>query len=188
MSTEIAASDLSARVADFDISEAPDMPDIAAPEYACEVCGTELFYSGRGRKPKRCDEHKTTRSQSAGSKRGSKDVEAAVSSLNQVYTLVQMGLRMLNADLANEAMSASLPKLEASNREHLTNDPELAKRIADMGKTGGRYAFFSAQLLTIGPVLFLAYSELSQRRAEKQGEAEQAWGDVPATNVSGFPV
>ncbi len=26
--------------------------------YACEVCGVELTYGGRGRKPKRCDEHK----------------------------------------------------------------------------------------------------------------------------------
>jgi len=28
-------------------------------EYACVVCGREIFYGGRGRKPKYCDEHRT---------------------------------------------------------------------------------------------------------------------------------
>lgn len=38
--------------------EAPPAPT-RVYEYACEVCGTELTYGGRGRKPKRCAEHKS---------------------------------------------------------------------------------------------------------------------------------
>ncbi len=34
-------------------------------EYACETCGIEVFYSGRGRKPKFCADHKKTASTSA---------------------------------------------------------------------------------------------------------------------------
>jgi hypothetical protein len=30
-------------------------------EYNCEICGKPLEYSGRGRPPKRCDTHKTTK-------------------------------------------------------------------------------------------------------------------------------
>lgn len=182
------ASDLSAIVADLEIGEAPESFGDVPPEYACEVCGTELTYGGRGRKPRFCDEHKPARGTSTGSgRKSSKDVEAAVSSLNQVYTLLQMGLGLLGANLAGDALEASIPKLEKGNREHLTNDPELAKRIAEMGKTGGRYAFFSAQVLTIGPVLFLAYSELAQRRAENRKESDQFVSDVPAT-MGGFPI
>lgn len=36
-----------------------DVPPVSDFEYSCEVCGVELTYGGRGRKPKRCAEHKT---------------------------------------------------------------------------------------------------------------------------------
>lgn len=37
-------------------------------DLTCEVCGKELTYSGRGRKPKRCDEHKPNRTTSTGTR------------------------------------------------------------------------------------------------------------------------
>lgn len=36
-----------------------DPPPSSGGELACEVCGVPLHYGGRGRKPKRCDDHKT---------------------------------------------------------------------------------------------------------------------------------
>lgn len=35
------------------------------PVRTCEICGTELSYSGRGRPPTRCDEHKKSKSNSS---------------------------------------------------------------------------------------------------------------------------
>jgi len=38
--------------------DATDPAPAATPEFTCEVCGVPVVYSGRGRHPKRCDEHK----------------------------------------------------------------------------------------------------------------------------------
>lgn len=45
----------------------PDEPPAPASELKCEVCSTPLVYSGRGRRPKRCPEHRKTTT--AGAKR-----------------------------------------------------------------------------------------------------------------------
>jgi hypothetical protein len=39
--------------------QADSVPPIGDFEYACEVCGVELKYGGRGRKPKFCADHKS---------------------------------------------------------------------------------------------------------------------------------
>lgn len=41
----------------------------AEPEYLCEICQTPLTYSGRGRKPKRCSEHRTRTRRSVSTKK-----------------------------------------------------------------------------------------------------------------------
>lgn len=49
-----------------EIDSAPDEPErvstpaVQAEELTCEVCSTALVYSGRGRKPKRCPDHRRT--------------------------------------------------------------------------------------------------------------------------------
>lgn len=189
----IAPSNLADMVADLEIEDAPDGDGDPAPDgFACVVCGVDVsdLYKRRVKEP-RCAEHKKTpgaKSTSSG-RRSSKDVDAAVSSLSQVYTLMEAALTMAQLPLAQMALSASLPKLNASNREHLNNDPDLARRIASMGKTGGRYAFFTSQALVIGPALFLAFSELSSKREAKRSETPE-WNesDIPATGPGGFPL
>lgn len=193
----IAPSNLADMVADLEIEDAPDGDGDTAPDgFACVVCGVDVsdLYKRRVKEP-RCEEHKKTpgtKSASSG-RRSSKDVDAAVSSLSQVYTLMEAALTMAQLPLARMALSESVPKLNASNREHLNNDPELARRIASMGKTGGRYAFFTSQALVIGPVLFLAFSELSSKREAKRTETADGtpgWSesDIPATGPGGFPL
>lgn len=49
---------------------ADETPSLSDFEYACEVCGVELFYAGRGRKPKRCEEHKARSASAARGKAG----------------------------------------------------------------------------------------------------------------------
>lgn len=189
----IAPSNLADMVADLEIEDAPDGDGDLAPDgFACVVCGVDVshLYKRRVKEP-RCEEHKKTpgaKNASSG-RRSSKDVDAAVSSLSQVYTLMEAALTMAQLPLARMALSESVPKLNASNREHLNNDPELARRIASMGKTGGRYAFFTSQALVIGPVLFLAFSELNSKREAKQSETP-GWSesDIPATGPGGFPL
>lgn len=60
-------------------------------ELACEVCGKPLTYAGRGRKPKRCDDCKPTRTTGTTRKRSvdalTKELEAT---LTDIGALVQL--------------------------------------------------------------------------------------------------
>lgn len=50
---------------------ADDVPPVNDFEHSCEVCGIELTYGGRGRKPKRCADHKAGSRKSGGAVRSS---------------------------------------------------------------------------------------------------------------------
>lgn len=187
---------------DTPTTEIPSTPDLA-----CVVCGTALTYGGRGPKPKYCEAHKkggANKNLGGGGSRaksGGKDVDAAVAALDQMYNLLEMGLMFAGAHSARKTLRESIEDsgsgddrrrgLRSQNRDYLTADPDLARRIAQIGKTGGRYAFFAAQAATLGPVAILAFSEISIRRAEKRAERPDLFDNVNpenGTNLFGAPI
>lgn len=185
-------SDITALVAET--VPVPEDDASEGPQFACEVCGKELHYSGRGRHPKRCEEHKTGGSSATNiSTRKSSakgDVGAALSAMDMMYDLLGMGLLVVGAHDALDLFKECRPELKAKNEAYLTNDPALAKSLAKLGKTGGRYAFATAQVATIGPVLILASGEVTQRRraaAAQRDAGEEGVSDIPAF-VHGVPV
>lgn len=176
-------------LADLTETEVPESSTQEAAEFTCVVCGKPLTYSGRGRKPKYCEEHKrgsSGASKIGGSTRGSADAKAAANTLDMGYTALTVLLQMVGATQAREALQASLPGLREQNLQFLTQDKELAKKINAMGKTGGRYAFFAAQATVLGPVLVIGTQEVSTRLAERKSRPESSDdSDVPA-NMGGF--
>ena len=190
--TELMAED-AADDGEFITVPTPNTDTSAESEFACVVCGKDVshLYKRRVKEP-RCEEHKKSGSASrigTGTRRsGSKDVEAAVAALDMAYNALTMGLLIAGAHKAVGALTDSLPGLQATNRNLLAQDPDLARRIAAMGKTGGRYAFFGAQVMTLGPVAILAFAELTEKWSKpKQTTPEDFDGELPAT-VNGFPV
>lgn len=190
---------------EFITVETPTTEVPSTPELACVVCGTGLTYGGRGPKPKYCEAHKkgSANKNLGGGGRSArssgKDVDAAVAALDQMYNLLEMGLMFAGAHSARKTLRDSIEDsgsgddkrrgLRSQNRDYLSADPELAKRIASIGRTGGRYAFFAAQAATLGPVAILAFSEISVRRAERRAERPDLFDEpVGATNPMGFPV
>ena len=163
-------------------------------DFACVVCGKDVshIYKRRVKEP-RCEEHKksggASRLGSAKSTRsGGKDVEAAVAALDMAYNALTLGLMVAGAHKAMGALQDSLPGLQTTNRNLLSQDPELARRIAAMGKTGGRYAFFGAQVMTLGPVAILAFAELSEKWSKPKNRTVNDFdAEMPAT-FGGFPV
>lgn len=165
----------------------------------CVVCGTDVshLYKRRVKEP-RCEEHKKSGGASKlGTSRGrasSKDVDAAVSSLDMAYNLLEMGLMFAGAHQSMNLLRRSIEGeegrkgLREQNRDYLSQDPELAKRIASIGKTGGRYAFFAAQVATLGPVAILAFSEVSARRTQTREASPAEWSDDLPGTVGGVPV
>lgn len=171
-------------------TEDPDtVPPSADVEYPCEVCGRESGpYGGRGRKPKRCPDHK--RSSGRGTPRGPGAPKSAVTLADQATE----ALWQINGIAAFLAMMAGYPQTageiqarEQSFREMahaaLLTDPGLCRFILKGGIQSGKaslilcYAMFG---MGVAPALVM---EVKQKRAEKQA-AQDAWNDDP-TNFAG---
>jgi hypothetical protein len=175
MTDTVEAIDLS-KMESVGIPDAPDAPK----DIACTVCGKDIsyLYSGRGRKPKYCEEHKPARAASslgsARSVKGTGAVKQAVTNLENLYNLMGMGLYMAGAKDAASSLAQSVPGLSEANRQYLETDPALVKMLNNAGTTGGRTMFFITNAMTLGPVAVLAYQELTAKREARQAEYEDA--------------
>lgn len=132
----------------------------------CTVCGKDIgyLYSGRGRKPTKCEDHKKNSSASnlTGS-RGSSDIKQALATLDFAYSALGMILTMVGATEAAGTLSMSIAGLQEKNASFLAQDKEMVKRINSLGKTGGRYGFFAANAMTLVPVGAIAAQEIKAR-------------------------
>jgi hypothetical protein len=173
-----------------------DTPEDAITESApasgmtCSVCGKDIgyLYSGKGRKPTKCEEHKKGNASniSSGNTRGSADVRSAVATLGLAYNALGMVLQMAGATGAAATLNASIPGLQEQNATYLAQDRELVKRINSLGKTGGRAAFIGSQVMVLGPVAVLATMELKAKWFPDTEES-MSGGEVPPT-MGGFPL
>lgn len=167
---------------------------VSVPDIACQVCGRDIayMYKGRGRKPTKCEEHRTAKPSKLGTAKSTKNVDAACAAMSMLYDMLSTGLLMIGARKSLALFGESREELDEKNRKYLANDPALAARLANMGRTGGRYAFISAQVMTVGPVILLATGELRERAAERAARQDSEnpgifESEIPAT-FNGMPV
>lgn len=144
-----------------------EMPESNDP--TCEVCGTPLYYGGRGRKPKFCDEHKRSapKSSSGGSKgRNGAVVDAAMANLNMLNNMAKLPIGLISAP-AGQVWNSKLDDLQAQSRAILESDPALAKSIAGAGAISGKWLLLGAYALAFKDVAAVAIIDNSQKRAAK---------------------
>lgn len=138
----------------------------------CIVCNTEIFYGGRGPKPKYCDEHKTgTRrgtpsGNTSGGGRHSADVTAALASMEAMYGILTMLLSPLSP-VASAILKDGVPAAQMQNRLAFENDRALARSISSGAAKGGKAMFIATNAMLIGPVVALAYKDVSNRSPRK---------------------
>lgn len=152
---------------------------LGSDDLACEICGTPLVYAGRGRKPKRCDEHKRDRSGTdstgssggtrGGAGRGSASVEQAVATLGNLYDAVGLGF-LLTSPQAASVWTGNVPELQTRNRQILQGDPELVRSINRLGVKGGKFAFVAAQAWALTPAVMIAAADQKTKAQEKNNE------------------
>lgn len=75
-----------------------DDPVPPKAEYTCEVCGTALTYSGRGRHPKRCAEHK---SRTAGARKATSRTSSTAKARADLAGNLAKSFGMLGVGLSN---------------------------------------------------------------------------------------
>jgi len=159
-----------------------DLKDEIPPsnyEYACEVCGKEIFYGGRGRKPKYCDEHKTNKSSKSStgktkiSGQGAQLAAQATEALVQLNGLFSMGLTLVKLPMTAGALNDAQEGFRESTYNALLTDPELCKTILRVGTTSGKVALmisYSMLIAAVAPVGVLEYKLVQKAKEDKELE------------------
>lgn len=133
--------------------------DVATPpvgestDPTCETCNAPLYYGGRGRRPRFCDEHKPTRTATSGTgKRGSAkldDLEAQIAGMLasagmmlQVVDPFDGNVFILRADAVAKQWRAAAEKSDA-----------IRRTLERMLETSAVAAFISGAGLLVLPIL-----------------------------------
>lgn len=153
----------------FSDEKVPDESAVADDTLRCEECGKPIQYSGRGRKPKRCEEHrKSGGTKSPRKSLGSNETLAAqaTEALIQANGLLALGLMFAHMPVT----ASSLKEAEDGFREQAYNalltDPALCKTILKAGTTGGRTSLIIAYGMLAGAVVPVGLMEFKANRAE----------------------
>lgn len=157
-----------------------ETPEISGvPEFSCEVCGVELTYGGRGRKPKFCDEHKrtnTTRRSSTSGMGNEKLAAAALDVLVQGNNILAMCAMLAQLYGTASAISEREDAFRVQALEALKMDPGLCRTILKAGATGGKAALavaYGMMLLSIAPVTI---GELKAKKEAREAAEQEAEG------------
>lgn len=140
------------------------------PEFACVTCGKAIEYSGRGRKPKYCDEHKRssgTGTRSAASGSNDKLAAMAVDVLCQGNAAATVGLMFARLNGTASAVAEREEPFRAQAYEALKLDPALCKSILKGGANSGKMALIIAYAMLGASVAPVFIAEMKEKRAEK---------------------
>lgn len=149
-------------------------PPMDAVEYPCTECGREAGpYSGRGRKPTKCPEHKGTKSVS-GSKPKTTGKNAqlagqAADTLAQYNDLIAFVATISTWSETGDAISNANPTFREKAYAALLTDPELAANIVRTGGISGKAALLIAYAMLATAVVPVGFMEA---RAKKAARAE----------------
>lgn len=162
-----------------------DIPQDSVPhasdvEYPCVECGREAGpYSGRGRKPTRCPEHKktSTRSKAPGTKGSNATLaEQATEALWQIN-----GMAAFLAMLSGFQMTgAAIQEREEAFRQQcyaaLLTDPNMCRTILKAGTNSSKVALVACYGMFAAGVVPTLMMEMRMRKEAKlaaQADAEQ---------------
>lgn len=153
-------------------------PPLDGPEYTCEVCGKPLTYSGRGRKPKRCDEHKrgasrTTRVSTTG--KNATLASQATDALVNINSLAAFGVGIVGYADTADAINDRQEAFRTQVYQALLSDPELCRSILTSGAQAGRVSLIVAYaMLAVGvfPTMRMEHVTLSAERKARREAVE----------------
>ena len=134
------------------MDDEPDAPPADATEpsfdYSCEMCGTELVYGGRGRKPRFCAEHKTGSKVQPTGKGRKTNVDTLVNQIQDMHRMIGSALMFYPPTaLDGMVLSDNADKLGASWKSLLERDAKVREmwekffQVSGYGAVFGAYAF-----------------------------------------------
>lgn len=158
---------------DIDVDTTDTVPPLENVEYPCEVCGKEAGpYGGRGRKPKRCDEHKKnqTRKQQSPRITGSAATLAAQATqvLMQMNGFLAIGCMAMQYHATAGSIAQASELFESQVHAALLADTELCKYILKSGSMSSKAALGMAYGSLLFTVLPTAYMEYKEKKAARE--------------------
>ncbi len=159
----------------FPMDNAPELSDV---EYPCEVCGRESGpYGGRGRKPKRCSEHKKNKTSVRVTGNTTQLAEQATAVLVQMNGLMAMGAMAMGLMGTASAIAQANTPFEEQAKAALTTDPDLCRLILKTGKTSAKFSLglaYAGMAMAVGPTAYMEVSTKRRERAERKAAEEDA--------------
>jgi len=158
------------------VFEPDTIPETDTVEYPCTVCGREAGpYSGRGRKPKFCPEHKKTTGKVGSRKAPKNDALAAqaADALVQVNRMAAFGATVIGYEDTGHALRSAQDEFRNAAHAALVTDEELCRAILRGGALSARMSLilsYGMMLTVVGPV---AVHEYRQRRTNKAIEYDE---------------
>lgn len=129
------------------------IPNSASGIDTCLECGLQLFYSGRGRHPKYCEEHKPNRNpNTTSSPRTSKDLASVQATLQDFYMTLG-GAVMIIDDFDGMVIVERAPKLAESWIKLANSNPNVKKFLIKATSGGGFAAVIMAHASLALPIL-----------------------------------
>jgi hypothetical protein len=156
----------------------PDIPATPSAEEVCEIVGCDeiLVYGGRGRRPKRCPEHKrapvgtpirTAPTKSARNDSAARSAAAALGQMNALLALVAM---VAPAPFSFPRTAAALGNANEGFEEQayaaLLTDPKLCQWILKAGSTSGKVSLLIAYGMLTAAVAPVAIAEYKDNTAK----------------------
>lgn len=151
----------------------------------CEECGNHFDHSGRGRKPKRCPNCRSTKTSGTASRstRGNADVKSALAVLDGIYGAVAIGLLAVSPKAAS-VWAENLEQLQATNSVALAGDKKLCQSINRVGERTGKAMFAGAHIMALAPVLVTLRADLAERSKAKRPAKPPTDSPREATSVT----
>ena len=160
----------------FDAEADEDIPVDSSPplenvEYPCEVCGKEAGpYGGRGRKPKRCSEHKKNQSK-ASSPRITGNAATLAAQATQVLVqyngFAAMGCMAMQYYKTASSIAEANSLFEQQIHQALLTDTELCKTILKSGNMSTKATMtlaYASFMFTVLPTLYMEYKDKKASR------------------------
>lgn len=164
----------------FDDADLPPdtVPSTVDVEYPCSVCGRESGpYSGRGRKPTKCPEHRAAKPTGVRVSGNASNLAAqAAKTLVQVNSALALAAAALGLFMTSKTVFEYQPTFEAQAYAALLTDPEFCKQILRTGSKSGKMALglaYAGMGVAVAPI---AAQEIKAKRAEKLAEQESEYG------------
>ena len=165
----------------YDIPQTDSKPPISH-ELVCEKCGTELVYSGRGRKPKFCPEHrpgglKLLQGGQGGNSGTPKTKGANASLAGQATDIILqwtdiMALVCMMTGLT--ATEAAIHERQGTLREQLyaslLTNPARCRSIINVGSRSSDFGFFMALGMFAAGVGSTAFVEIKEKVTSEEDD------------------